>query len=69
MSKLEELIQKLCPNGVCILNPCASSKLVAGDRITKAMMDDLHKFPVMGRGVAPTGMYSEYNFEKCNCNI
>ncbi|PAF52536.1 restriction endonuclease subunit S [Helicobacter sp. 13S00477-4] len=37
--------------------------LKAGDRITKAMMRNNLKYPVIGGGVEPTGFYSDFNFE------
>lgn len=39
------------------------SDIQAGKRITKAMMDESFKYPVMGGGFKPTGYYSDYNFE------
>ncbi|WP_371246616.1 restriction endonuclease subunit S [Mycoplasmopsis agassizii] len=34
-----------------------------GSRITKAMMNDNFKYPVMGGGVKATGYYNDWNFE------
>lgn len=62
MSKLNELIGKLCPDGVEYKKLCEITNLRAGDRIIKSMMSDDMKYPVYGGGVNATGKYSEYNF-------
>ena len=63
MTKLEDLINKLCPDGVVYRRLCDISKMGAGDRITKSMMHDNYQYPVMGAGVVPTGYYTNWNRE------
>ena len=63
MSKLEDLINSLCPEGVASRRLCDISKMSAGDRITKSMMSDNYKYPVMGAGIVPTGYYTDWNRE------
>ena len=63
MSKLEDLINSLCPEGVTCRRLCDISKMSAGDRITKSMMNDNYKYPVMGAGIVPTGYYTDWNRE------
>lgn len=65
MSELDNLLKKYCPNGVNFIPLCECTNLVAGDRITTAMMDDDAEYPVMGGGSLPTGRYRDYNFENC----
>ena len=64
MSKLDELIQQLCSDGVEYKPLYSVTNLKAGDRITKAQMDENHNYSVYGGGTVPTGKYSDYNFEK-----
>ncbi|HJJ99088.1 MAG TPA: restriction endonuclease subunit S, partial [Methanocorpusculum sp.] len=65
MSKLDDLIAELCPEGVEYKPLHAITALGAGDRITKAMMRDVFEYPVMGAGIVPTGYYTEWNRENC----
>lgn len=63
MSRLEELIQRLCPNGVTFkpLNEIASVK--RGERITKNDLVEDGLFPVMSGGTKFMGKISKYNRE------
>lgn len=63
MSEFEELIQKLCPNGVGYkeLGDCA--KVVRGKRVTKSQLKNDKKYPVISGGFKPLGFYDEYNRE------
>ena len=65
MSKVNDLIQKLCPNGVKFDKLENIILLQAGDRITTAMMSDDYDFDVIGGGTLPTGKYNNYNREHC----
>ena len=64
MDRIQTLLSSLCPNGVEFVPLCKCTHLVAGERITKAMMGDDFEYPVMGGGTIPTGKYSNYNFEQ-----
>lgn len=64
MTKLEELMQKYCSNGVEYKTLEDITILRAGDRIIKSMMNDNLEYPVMGGGYQPTGRYDKYNCEK-----
>ena len=48
MSKLDELIQQLCSDGVEYKPLYSVTNLKAGDRITKAQMDENHNYSVYG---------------------
>ena len=63
MSKLEELIQQYCPNGVKYyhLNDVATIK--RGERVTKAQLIPDGQYPVISGGVKPLGYLSRYNRE------
>ncbi|MBQ9292640.1 MAG: restriction endonuclease subunit S, partial [Campylobacter sp.] len=65
MSQIENLIKKHCPNGVEFKKLCEISLLKAGDRITKAIMSDDFKYPVIGGGTMPTGKFNDFNRQKC----
>ena len=65
MSKINDLIKKLCPNGVEYDSLENVALLQAGDRITTAMMSDDYNYDVIGGGTSPTGKYNDYNREHC----
>ena len=63
MSKLEELIQELCPNGVkydSLVNVCNITK---GVQLNKDKLKDDGLYPVINGGINPSGYWDEYNFE------
>ena len=61
MSKIEELIEELCPEGVEFRQLSEVTKLAAGDRVTKANMQHDGQFPAYGAGTVPTGFLNEWN--------
>lgn len=65
MSKINDLIKELCPNGVRLDRLENVALLQAGDRITTAMMSDDFEYDVIGGGTLPTGKYNNYNREHC----
>ena len=65
MSKINDLIKKMCPNGVRFDRLENVTLLQAGDRITTAMMSDDFQYDVIGGGTLPTGKYNDYNREHC----
>ncbi len=63
MSKLEQLINSLCPNGVeykTIGDICTIKK---GVQLNKDKLRDEGKYPVINGGINPSGYWDEYNFE------
>lgn len=61
MSRLDELIQELCPDGVeyfDLENICQISK---GIQFNKKDMNDYGTYPVMNGGVKPSGYIEQYN--------
>lgn len=55
MSKINDLIKELCPNGVKFDKLENVTLLRAGDRITTAMMSNSFEYDVVGGGILPTG--------------
>lgn len=61
MSKLEELINELCPNGVDYIPLKDVSDVKRGERITKKDLKDDGLYPVMSGGTSYFGRYDKYN--------
>ena len=61
MSKLEELIARLCPDGVEHKEIKTISKVLRGKRLTKNQLLDNGKYPVYHGGLEPLGFYNESN--------
>ena len=61
MSKLEELIARLCPDGVEYKEIKTISKVLRGKRLTKNQLLDNGKYPVYHGGLEPLGFYNESN--------
>ncbi len=63
MSRLEELIEQYCPDGVEYyhLNDVATIK--RGERVTKAQLIPDGQYPVISGGVKPLGCLNKYNRE------
>jgi len=63
MSKLEELIQKYCPDGVEYHHLNDVTTIKRGERVTKAQLIPDGKYPVISGGVKPLGYLNRYNRE------
>lgn len=63
MSKLEELIQELCPNGVEFKNIGCFCEIKTGRGITHKDTVTDGQYPVISGGLEPMGFYNEYNRE------
>lgn len=61
MSRIEELIEQLCREGVEYkeLGDCAS--ILRGKRVTKSELNPDKKYPVYSGGVTPMGYFDKYN--------
>lgn len=64
MNKLEELIQKLCPNGVEYKPLGELCEIKKGKQLNKDGLLEQGKYPVINGGINPSGYWNEYNFEK-----
>ncbi|MCQ2371686.1 MAG: restriction endonuclease subunit S [Akkermansia sp.] len=62
-SKLEQLLQKLCPNGVPFTPLSDITSILRGRRLTKKQLHTDGQYPVFHGGIEPLGHYAEYNRE------
>lgn len=63
MSKIEELIEKLCPNGVKFEELKEICMVSIGEFVHKNKQREDAKYPVFNGGISNTGFYDEYNNE------
>lgn len=61
MSKIDEMIERLCPDGVKFIQLGLLCNLFIGTFVKKTLQDDSYKYPVMNGGIAPTGYYDDKN--------
>lgn len=61
MSKLEELINKLCPDGVEYKKMSEVSEISIGEFVHKNKQHENAKYPVYNGGTSNTGYYDEFN--------
>jgi len=61
MNRLDELIQKLCPNGVNYQNLGSFCQIQTGKGITNNDTSENGLYPVISGGVEPMGFYDKYN--------
>ena len=61
MSKLQDLIQELCPNGVEYKKLGDVCKVLRGKRLTTRDLSENAKFPVFHGGIEPIGYYEKNN--------
>jgi type I restriction enzyme S subunit len=69
MSKIEELIQQLCPNGVEYKELGQVVEIKRGERITKSQLSSNGIYPVISGGVKPLGYLNKYNRERDTITI
>ena len=65
MSKLDELIQQLCPDGVEYKHLGLFISIYTGEQFNKRDMNDNGSYPVINGGILPSGYIESYN-EKSN---
>lgn len=61
MSKLDELIEKLCPDGVKFYKMKEIANTSIGEFVHKNKQNDKFPYPVFNGGITNTGFYEEYN--------
>ena len=61
MSKLDELIKELCPNGVAYKELGSISNISKGVQFNKTDMSDEGTYPVINGGINPSGYSERYN--------
>ena len=64
MSKIDDLIKELCPDGVKFLDLANCASIKRGKRVTKSDLDQSASFPVYSGGIKPMGYYHTYNQSK-----
>lgn len=69
MSKLNRLIQELCPNGVEYRKLGEVISIYTGTQFNKRDMSDVGTFPVINGGINPSGYIETYNEEACTISI
>lgn len=69
MGKLEELIEKLCPNGVEYKTLDRVCSVSTGNQINKNKLLEEAEYPVINGGINPSGYWHEYNTEKNTITI
>lgn len=66
MSKIDELITELCPDGVEYRKLEDISRILRGKRLTKIQLQEDGKYPVFHGGLSPIGFFNENN-RKADC--
>lgn len=61
MSKLQDLIQELCPNGVEYKKLGDVCNIKRGERVTKSSVSKEGTYPVISGGITPMGYLEKYN--------
>lgn len=69
MSRLEELIQELCPNGVEYKKLGDISDLSKGVQFNKKDMKEVGTYPVINGGINPSGYIEQYNCDENTITI
>lgn len=64
MSKLEEMINTLCPNGVEYKLLGELCEIEKGKQLNKESLLQFGKYPVINGGINPSGFWNEFNFDK-----
>ncbi len=63
MSRLDELIEELCPDGVEFQTLDHICVFETGEQLNKDKMLETGLYPVMNGGISPSGYWNEYNTE------
>ena len=69
MSKIEELIKRLCPDGVEYRTLDKVCSVNTGTQLNKEKLVDCAEYPVINGGITPSGYWHEYNAEKNTITI
>lgn len=69
MSKLKELIDRLCPNGVEYLKLDPYIEIYTGEQFNKRDMNAEGSYPVINGGLNPSGYIESYNEPKDTISI
>ena len=61
MNKIDELLEKFCPDGVSFLNLKEISKVLIGEFVHKNKQNPKGIYPVYNGGITETGYYDNFN--------
>lgn len=64
MSKINDLIKKMCPNEVKYVPLDSICTVNKGKQLNKNNLFNVAAYPVINGGIAPSGYWNEYNFNK-----
>lgn len=64
MSKIDDMIKQLCPDGVGMVKLGTCSTIARGTRVTKKEIKPSGLYPVISGGVTPMGYIDKYNREE-----
>lgn len=64
MSRIEQLIAELCPDGVEFKELGEVGNLFIGSFVKKTEQNDNYEWPVYNGGISPTGYYNNFNSNK-----
>lgn len=62
MSKLEELLRELCPNGVKYKKLVDAVSIERGKRVVRSQLSIRGKYPVYQNSLTPLGYHTDYNY-------
>ena len=62
MSKLDELIRELCPNGVKYKKLVDAVSIERGKRVVRSQLSIKGKYPVYQNSLTPLGYHTDYNY-------
>ena len=63
MSNIDDLIQKLCPQGVEYKELLKVCDIQKGAQLNRAELTDSAPYPVINGGISPSGYHTEQNFK------
>ena len=69
MSRLEQLIAELCPDGVEYVKLSSICDIKRGERVTKSQLIEDGIYPVFSGGVSPMGYFNKFNREENTITI
>ena len=62
MSRLDELVQELCPNGVTYKKLVDAVSIERGKRVVRSQLSTSGKYPVYQNSLTPLGYHTDYNY-------
>ena len=62
MSKLDELLRELCPNGVKYKKLVDAVSIERGKRVVRSQLSIRGKYPVYQNSLTPLGYHTDYNY-------